>query len=129
MRRVAVIPLLAAVALVLAVAAVAQTQTAAPHLIARAQGTGSAVVKATTTGLHYRLWLYRIGGSGSAHAKGTGTCRQGKNGPQTTWSAGFDINPNQRRIVWSRIKSLPVDCSLRVSVRGAGLIHIQLRGS
>jgi hypothetical protein len=129
MRRLSVISLLAAVALVLAAAAVARTQTAAPHLVARAQGTGSAVVKATTTGLHYRLWLYRIGGSGPAHAKGTGTCRQGKKGPQTTWSAGFEINPNQRRIVWSRIKSLPVDCSLKIAVRGTGRIHIQLRGS
>jgi hypothetical protein len=127
MRRLSAISLLAAVALVLAAVATAKPQADSTRLVAHAQGTGSATVKASTKGLRGILWLYRIGGTGPARAKGTGTCSLGTHGARTTWSAGFTIGPNRRQQVWA--KASGTQCQLKIAVHGTGKILIQLRAS
>ncbi|MHB8642767.1 MAG: hypothetical protein ACYDA3_07775 [Gaiellaceae bacterium] len=127
MRRFSTISLFAAVVLALAGPVGAGRHADATRLIAHAQGNGSATVKASTKGLRGILWLYRIGGTGPARARGTGTCQLGAHGARTTWAAGFSISPNRREQVWA--KASGTVCQVRIAVHGTGKILIQLRAS
>jgi hypothetical protein len=98
-------------------------------LLTTAHGRGSVAVNATTAHLHGRIWLFRQGGSGTAHGKASLVCH-GKmtdvgKGFNSQWFA-FTIGPNARREVWRHAGNEP--CTITVSLTGKGLLSVSLRG-
>jgi hypothetical protein len=98
-------------------------------LLAEKHGDGSVAVSAGTAHLHGRIWLFRHGGSGTAHGKASVAC-QGKMtaaGKGVTWQwFAFTIGPDSRREVWRHAGNEP--CTVSVSLTGKGLLSVSLRG-
>ena len=89
--------------LVTAAPSVAGARAPMTLLLATAHGRGSVTVSAGTAHLHARIWLYRQGGSGTAHGKASLACL----GKMTAVGKGFNyqwfdftIGPNARTEVW-----------------------------
>ena len=123
---------LAAVALLLVTTAtsVAAAQAPMTQLLASAHGRGSVTISAPTTHLHGRIWLLRHGGTGTASGRSLVVCH----GAMTATGKGYSspvvrLPDRARRAHGGLDPHAGTDpCVLTVSLTGAGLLTVSLRG-
>ena len=123
-RRLAAV---SAVGLIATTSAVAGTPLI--RTLATGHGVGHVTLGVSTESLRSRLWLQRIGGSGTARGTGYTSCQEMTSG---VGSAGqdemfaFSLAPNARQILW-RSGGGP-SCIVTVTLRGKGRLAVALRG-
>jgi hypothetical protein len=117
------------ISLVIAATVVVSANARSPlkQVIAHRSGHGSVAIGVTTNGFH-QLFLSRLNGVGSAKATVSVACTQ--NTAQGT-GGGIEtfvliLRPNTQHQVWRYLGS---PCRVTATVRGAGELNIELRGS
>ena len=113
----------------LAVAYGAAAKAPMTLLLASAHGLRSVEIGTDAATLHGRVWLYRDGGSGTAHGRADVSCREkptaaGTGGLESWFN--FAIAPGGRQQIWQR--TVTGTCTIDVSLRGQGELRVALRG-
>jgi hypothetical protein len=96
--------------------------------LARAHGSGSIAIGATTERLHSRLWLQRTGGKGIARGSATISChsrtKDAASGQDEVFR--FRLAPDGRQSIWRYAGTHA--CEVSVLLHGTGILAVVLRG-